>query len=309
MNKSGIDTCDYSFSPVKGCNNHGCFLHPAHKGEGPGAGKCWAAAMCNRMAGPWAKSEYEYVRSQDDTSMGNVIGSQFYYDCLKKFKPTLLESIFSQPFPKKASRIAVLYMTDFAFIPREWVQRVIDKINKDNQERKAAGLPLHQFQWLTKKPQAYSNFQWPDNCQLGFTATDQAEFDERLNGLLTYRYNFNYRLYIYLEPLRGAIDINRMVSRLDWVIVGGGDMPVNPSWVRKIRNDCIEDKISLFFKSWGKYVHLMQMPRCLTYDQKIAAIKKKKPEIEGGYYRIGKMYTGCEIDGQQWKQFPEVNNG
>lgn len=297
MNKSRIDTCDHSFSPVKGCNNIACHLHPVHKGEGPGAGKCWAAAMCKRMAGVWAESEAEFRNKDKIFPIGSNILYQKIAENFYNFKPIFLKSIFLQPFPRKASRIAVLYMTDFAFIPEEWVQHVIDKIKQDNQERQAAGLRLHQFLWLTKSPQAYGNFEWPSNCWLGFTATTQNEYDKRYAAIRSVSVKHDYPkthlpiIYAYIEPIREEVDISYNID-LDWVIVGGGDTPVHPDWIFGIIKACLENKIPVFFKKWDKWIP--------TWDP-----SQKK-------YVFNKARRGEKSDvflGKRYKQFPEVKNG
>jgi protein gp37 len=42
---------------------------------------------------------------------------------------------------------------------------------------------------------------------------------------------------------------------MDWVIVGGesgpGARPLDPQWVRDIRDDCEAMSIPFFFKQWG----------------------------------------------------------
>jgi protein gp37 len=60
--------------------------------------------------------------------------------------------------------------------------------------------------------------------------------------------------FLSIEPLIGP------VGRLDlkgihWVIVGGESgpraRPMNPDWVREIRDQCAENGVAFFFKQWG----------------------------------------------------------
>jgi protein gp37 len=60
--------------------------------------------------------------------------------------------------------------------------------------------------------------------------------------------------FLSIEPLLedlGAINLDG----IEWVIVGGesghGARPLNPEWVRSIRNQCEEMKVAFFFKQWG----------------------------------------------------------
>jgi protein gp37 len=45
------------------------------------------------------------------------------------------------------------------------------------------------------------------------------------------------------------------LREIDWVIVvgesGPGARPMEPSWVRDIRDQCLQQKVAFFFKQWG----------------------------------------------------------
>ncbi|MCY4223278.1 MAG: DUF5131 family protein, partial [Bacteroidetes bacterium] len=60
--------------------------------------------------------------------------------------------------------------------------------------------------------------------------------------------------FLSLEPLIGPLpDIP--VKGIDWVIVGGesgpGARPMEPDWVREIRDVCLQEEVPFFFKQWG----------------------------------------------------------
>jgi protein gp37 len=59
--------------------------------------------------------------------------------------------------------------------------------------------------------------------------------------------------FLSCEPLIGPIDIDP--SGIQWVIVGGESgitrRPMDPEWVRSIRDRCNEMGIAFFFKQWG----------------------------------------------------------
>ena len=62
------------------------------------------------------------------------------------------------------------------------------------------------------------------------------------------------RRFLSIEPLLedlGAIDL----AGIHWVIVGGesgpGCRPMDPAWVRSIRDQCAAAGIPFFFKQWG----------------------------------------------------------
>lgn len=62
---------------------------------------------------------------------------------------------------------------------------------------------------------------------------------------------------------------------IDWVIVGGesgpGARPMQPDWVRDVREQCIAQGVAFFFKQWG-------------------GLRPKS--------------GGRELDGREWNDFP-----
>jgi protein gp37 len=57
-----------------------------------------------------------------------------------------------------------------------------------------------------------------------------------------------------VEPLLGPLDALDLTG-IDWVIVGGesgpGARPLDPAWVRDVRDRCIASHVRFFFKQWG----------------------------------------------------------
>src|SRR3970282_2036654 len=60
--------------------------------------------------------------------------------------------------------------------------------------------------------------------------------------------------FLSLEPLLGPLP-GLNLSGIDWVIVGGesgpGARPMDPEWVRDIRDQCLQKCVPFFFKQWG----------------------------------------------------------
>ena len=77
--------------------------------------------------------------------------------------------------------------------------------------------------------------------------------------------------FLSVEPMIGSIDEVRL-DGIAWVIVGGesgpGKRPMNPDWVRQVRDRCIAGDVAFFFKQWHK------------------------------------ANTGRELDGRTWDQMP-----
>ena len=84
--------------------------------------------------------------------------------------------------------------------------------------------------------------------------------------------------FLSIEPLIGHIGKVDLTG-IHWVIVGGesgpGARPLDPDWVREIRDQCLEQGVPFFFKQWGG--------------------KNKKK-------------TGRILDGRTWDQFPKNYN-
>ncbi|MBK1783221.1 DUF5131 family protein [Prauserella cavernicola] len=60
--------------------------------------------------------------------------------------------------------------------------------------------------------------------------------------------------FLSLQPLLGPVpDLN--LRGLDWVYVGGesgtGHRPMEPEWVREVRDRCAAERIPFLFKQWG----------------------------------------------------------
>jgi protein gp37 len=60
--------------------------------------------------------------------------------------------------------------------------------------------------------------------------------------------------FLSIEPLIGPMG-KLDLTDIDWVIVGGESgpraRPMDPSWVREVRDQCIAANVAFFFKQWG----------------------------------------------------------
>lgn len=109
----------------------------------------------------------------------------------------------------------------------------------------------------------------PKNTWHGLTVCNQQEADEKIPIFL----QVPGKKFLSIEPCLGPTDIvsflpatlpalDRAVSGprgdcLDAVILGGetgpGARPMNPDWVRSVRDQCAAAGVPFFFKSWGAY--------------------------------------------------------
>jgi protein gp37 len=134
----------------------------------------------------------------------------------------------------------------------------------------------HTFQVLTKRPERAlalaSQLPWPKNIWMG-TSVENAVYVHRIHTLR--RVPAQTR-FLSCEPLLGPL--NRLpLSGIHWVIAGGesgpGSRTMDPEWVERIRDQCIERGVAFFFKQWG-------------------GIQKHK--------------TGRELGGRTWDELPAV---
>ena len=60
--------------------------------------------------------------------------------------------------------------------------------------------------------------------------------------------------FLSLEPLLGPLP-GLKLGGIDWAVVGGESGPgarsMDPSWVRVIRDRCLDEGVPFFFKQWG----------------------------------------------------------
>jgi protein gp37 len=137
------------------------------------------------------------------------------------------------------------------------------------------------------------------NVWLGVTAENQHEIENRLPFLLHCPANVHY---VSCEPLLGAINLQKYINKLDWVIVGGEtgnkSRPMHPYWIHSIKKQCRESNTSFMFKQWGDWV---------VSNPKISSVGLKKHTWEDGrmMYKIGKNKAGREFFGKIYNEFPK----
>jgi protein gp37 len=134
--------------------------------------------------------------------------------------------------------------------------------------------PQHQYQVLTKRLERLLELDksrdWQPQIWMG-VSVESAKYLYRVDHL---RRTGAHVKFLSLEPLLGPLG-GLNLQGIDWVIVGGesgpGARPVNPQWIREIRDRCASSGVPLFFKQWG------------------GAIKSR---------------TGRVLDGRTWDEMP-----
>jgi len=211
--RSDIEWTDATWNPVRGCTK-----------ISPGCKHCYAETFAERFRG--------------------VPGHPFE----QGFDLRLVESALELPLRWRASRrIFVNSMSDLFHeqVPTEFILRVFDVIRRAKQ---------HQFQILTKRSERLvevcSELQIPSNAWLGVSVESQ-KYTTRIDDLRRARAEVRF---LSIEPLLSPIaDLD--LEAIHWVIVGGESghhaRPMDPAWVRSIRDQCARAGVPFFFKQWG----------------------------------------------------------
>ena len=109
--------------------------------------------------------------------------------------------------------------------------------------------------------------------------------------------------FISFEPL--LADVGKVdLTGIGWVIVGGesgpGARPMNPVWVRDLRDQCQAAVVPFFFKQWGEWgrVTCTNAPRDRVHHWSNPVHPGEMME------RVGKKAAGRMLDGRVWNQVP-----
>lgn len=215
--KTGIEWTDSTWNPVTGCTR-----------ISPGCDNCYAERIAERFR--------------------NVTSHPFEAG----FDLTLRPNRLKQPISwKKPLHIFVNSMSDLFHkdIPFEYTDKVFDTMEEAN---------WHVFQILTKRSsimrdyfkRRYLGMNPPSHIWAGASIEDSS----KVSRVEHVRDTHSGIRFLSIEPLIGPIDYLDL-SNIDWIIVGGESgpraRPMDPNWVRKIRDFCKEQNTPFFFKQWG----------------------------------------------------------
>jgi protein gp37 len=236
---TAIEWTDATWNPVTGCTkiSAGCDL-------------CYAERFSERFRG--------------------VAGHPFETG----FDLTLRPERLDQPLGWRQPRMVFVNSMSDLFhkdIPTDFINRVHDTMEQAS---------WHVFQVLTKRSSTMRDFlrtrygdKWvPVHMWFGVSVEDGSKLS-RVRHLREAPASVRF---LSIEPLIGRIGKIDLTG-IDWVIVGGESgprsRPIDPTWVREIRDQCIEQGAAFFFKQWG-------------------GLRPKS--------------GGRELDGREWSDFPEV---
>jgi len=323
--KTKIEWAEATINPVIGCSK-----------VSAGCDNCYAERMAGRLANiPATHDAYSKVVWW----MHNTDGSGFFqWNGITAF----VESALDKPLRwKKPRRIFVCSMGDLFHesVDFYWQAQVLSVI---------AECQHHTFMVLTKRPHIMADFfsrhevlDYCPNLWLGVTAENQQAADERIPILLQTPAAVRF---VSVEPMLGPVDLRLRgncshcfkygnqyhiahpceqcgyqggVLPIDWVIAGGesgpGARPMQPEWVRGLRDQCQGVGVPFLFKQWGEWQEcpsFKEMDKTTImmdyYGRKINANERFDPVVGDRLLsRLGKKKAGRLLDGVTWDQFPE----
>lgn len=210
---SAIEWTDATWNPVTGCTK-----------ISPGCKHCYAERMAKRL---------------------QSMGQPRYKNA---FEPTLQPDVIVQPLTWRKPRVVFVNSMSDLFherVPLYYLKRVFDVM---------AEAHWHTFQILTKRSSRLaelgSALKWPPNVWMG-VSVESDDYTYRISDLRKIPAAVRF---LSVEPLLGPISKLPLID-INWVIVGGESgpnaRPVDASWVRRIRDDCLEADVPFFFKQWG----------------------------------------------------------
>jgi len=134
------------------------------------------------------------------------------------------------------------------WVPENWIFEILESVEKS---------PEWNFLILTKNPQRYLEFTWPDNCWLGATADNQ----QRMNIALEVFSMLDHPIkFLSCEPLMEKITLftstkNIVKIPIHWIIIGGRSKSTGMNegqpkweWVESLLDEARSLDIKVYFK-------------------------------------------------------------
>lgn len=240
---SAIEWTDSTWSPVTGCDRISA-----------GCDNCYALTLAKRLK---AMGSAKYQNDGDPRTSGPGFGVTVHPESLdipRKWR--------------KPRMVFVNSMSDLFHgrVPLEFIQQVFAVM---------AETPQHTYQVLTKRARRMARLapqlEWPSNVWAG-TSVENAKVLHRVDDLR--RVPAAVR-FLSCEPLIGPLP-GLSLDGIGWCITGGESgpkaRPIDPAWVREIRDNCQQSGTAFFHKQWGG----------------------RTPKA-----------NGRELDGREWSELPE----
>jgi protein gp37 len=220
--RSTIEWTEATWNPTTGCDR-----------VSAGCDNCYALTLSKRLK---AMGSAKYQTDGDPRTSGPGFGVAVHEDTLEI------------PRRWRAPRVVfVNSMSDLfhAQVPLEYLQRVFEVMRET---------PHHTYQLLTKRAVRLAkiapHLDWPANVWMGVSvenADEVARIDQLRRVPAAVR-------FVSAEPLLGPLPGLKLAD-IDWLIAGGESglnrRPIDPVWVRELRDQCRAAGTAFFFKQWG----------------------------------------------------------
>lgn len=220
--RSLIEWTETTWNPVTGCDR-----------VSEGCDNCYALTLAKRLKAMGAE---RYQLDGDPRTSGPGFAVQVH------------QAALAQPDRWRQPRLVfVNSMSDLfhAKVPLAFVRDVFDVM---------ASTPRHTYQVLTKRSvrlrRIAEKLDWPQNLWMGVSV----ETREQLGRVDDLRQVPAAVRFLSCEPLIGPLGAMDLTG-IGWVIAGGESgakhRPMDPDWVREIRDQCLAQDVPFFFKQWG----------------------------------------------------------
>lgn len=215
---STIEWTDATWNPVRGCTK-----------ISPGCTHCYAETFAERFRGV---PGHPYEQGFDLRLVPEKLGEPLRW---------------TQPKMVFVNSMSDLFHED---VPDAYIDRVVNVMKL---------APWHTYQVLTKRSERLSELlrgslrsaAGLEHVWWGVSVENRKQGLPRIDHLRAAKPR---TAFLSVEPLLedlGALDL----AGIHWVIVGGesghGARPMDPAWVRGIRNQCAHAGVPFFFKQWG----------------------------------------------------------
>jgi protein gp37 len=222
MSKTTIEWATDNWNPVTGCDR-----------ISPECAKCYALSMAKRWK---AAGNPRYQQDGDPRTSGPGFGLTLHWDKLE------------EPLHwRRSRRIFVNSMSDLFHgeVPMAFIRAVFATMCQAH---------WHTFLVLTKRAirlrRLASQLTWAPHIQMG-VSVGMVRYQSRIAALVQTPAHVKF---LSLEPLLEPLP-HLPLEGIDWVILGGesgpGARPMDPAWVRDIRDQCQAAHVPFFFKQWG----------------------------------------------------------
>ena len=198
----------------------------------------WTDCTLNAIVGCTRGCAYCYARGQAKRQRQNC---ERCYQFIPHPHLERLERITPRQKPKKIF-IDSMWDWNSEGVRGEWLEPILEKIRK---------CPQHTFQVLSKRPEKYDRFEFPENVWIGTSIATTADCHRVVD--LSNLNSKNIK-FVSVEPIHEKIDFWFSKEVVDWMIVGAetgrrkDKVIPQPEWICSLIDNARAEKIPLFIK-------------------------------------------------------------